>query len=458
MLRAAAAAETAGFPSVSLVCEGFLGQARATGKGLGFTGIPVARLVGHVDAQTTDEMLAHFHAVTVDEVIAGLVGSESGAASTTELEPGAQDVVLSGSIDEITLEFTERGWSDGLPFVPPTRERVLAFFDHTPHAVDASLGLARPSGRELSVWSIAVNGVMAGCRPEQMPVLVAIAEVLADPGYGVEHSGNTTGADALIILNGPSMSTLGFNYGQGALRDGYQANTSVGRWLRLFLRNVCGFTPGEHDKATFGNSARVVLAEDEACLAEIGWPRFCDRFGIAAGADAVTVGRYNSGMIVGSVYGSTPEEILPYLANSLTRVTGWELTHVYGLGHGQYRPLLVLSPILARIFGKAGWSADDVRTALWEQARIPARTFERLIGEFSNLTAGRRTLVDLVNFRKLPRVFAESSDPDRLVPITPDASCIDLAVSGDPYRTNAYVFSNDGPHGFPTAKPITRMA
>jgi hypothetical protein len=453
VLRAAAAAETAGIPSVSLVCEGFLGQAKATGQGLGFDDMRVARLVGHVDAQSAEEMLNNFHAVTVDQVVAGLVGvAVDGAAAA--IEPDQRDTVMSGSIDTIFRTFVDRGWCDGLPFIPPTLERVLSFFDHTDRRPDETLGLARPSGRELTLWSVAVNGVMAGCTPEQMPVLVALAEVIADPGFGVEHSGNTTGADALIVLNGPSMSRLGFNYGQGALRDGFQANTAVGRWWRLYLRNVCGFTPNEHDKATFGNSMRVVLAEDEACLADIGWPRFCDRAGIAPGDDAVTVARYNSGMIVGSVYGSTPEQILPYLANSLTRVTGWELTHLYGLGHGQYRPLLILSPILARIFGKAGWTADDVRQALWERARIPARTFESLIGEWSNLTAGRRTLVDLVNFRKLPRVFAESDNPDRLVPITLDASCIDLAVAGDPSRTNAYVLSNDGPHGFPTSKRI----
>jgi len=299
--------------------------------------------------------------------------------------------------------------------------------------------------------------VMAGCEAVQLPVLLALAEVLLDPHYGVEHSGNTTGADALIVINGSVIDDLGFNHGPGAMRDGAGApNTVVARWLRLFLRNVCGFTADEHDKATFGNSSRVVLAEDEGALAEIGWEPFAATFGHPAGTDAVTVARMNSGAMVGSVFGSTPEQIVPYLADGLARVTGWDLTHVCGLGQGHYSPLLVLSPVLARVFGRAGWSKAQVQQALYEHARIPAWRFEKLIGEWTNLTAGRRTLVELVGAGLVPPVFAETGDPDRLVPIVTSPDKLMIAVAGDPNRTNAYVFSNDGAHGDWTSKAIDR--
>ena len=212
---------------------------------------------------------------------------------------------------------------------------------------------------------------MAGCRPEHLPVLIALTEVLADPGYGAEHSGNTTGADALIVVNGPNATNLGFNHGVGAMREGTHANTSVGRWLRLYLRNVFGFTTDQHDKATFGNSTRVVLAEDSDCLTEIGWPPLSASFGYTAGDDTVTMARMNSGTIIGSVFGSTPDEIIPYLANGLTRVAAWDLTHVYGLGHDQFQPLLVISPILARTFAAAGWSKRDVQDALFDSRQNP---------------------------------------------------------------------------------------
>jgi hypothetical protein len=452
-MRAAIAAETVGIPSVSLVCEGFERQALATGRGLGFDGLRLAVLRGHVDTQTSDDMVAAFISQTVDEVIRGLTDSVAveGAVNT---EPAAIDIVADGTIDEVHQLFVEHGWSDGSPFIPPTRQRVEALLAHAGHDAWKLLGVARPSGRDITLWSIAVNAVMAGVRAEQFPVLVAIAEALVDPHYGVEHSGNTTGADALVIVNGPSMADLGFNSTAGALRDGTQANTSVGRWLRLFLRNVCGFTIDQHDKATFGNSSRVVLAEDHATLRSIGWPTTSEEFGLAKHDDAITIGRINSGMIIGSVFGSTPEMILPYLADGLVRVTGWDLTHLFGLGRGQYRPVLVLSPLLANVFAKARWSKDDIRSALFQQARTPAWHFEKLIGEWSNLTTGRRTLFDLAASGEIPTVFGESEDPNRLVPIVSEPSKFLIVVAGDPNRANAYVMSNDGPHGDWTSKRI----
>ncbi|MCU1396667.1 MAG: hypothetical protein JWM34_5095 [Ilumatobacteraceae bacterium] len=442
-------------PTVSLVCEGFERQARATGRGLGFDGLALAVMRGHVDAQSSEEMLTSFLEHTFQQVVDGLTRPlDIGMAAIAE--PSALDTAVSGSIDEVNRAFGERGWTDGLPIVPPTRARVEAYIAPTGHDPWRTLGIARPSGRDITVWSIAVNAVMVGCEPAHLPVLLAIAEVLIDPHYGVEHSGNTTGADALVVLNGSVIDDLGFNHGPGALREGAHANTSVARWLRMFLRNVCGFTSDEHDKATFGNSARVVLAEDEAALREIGWSSLCADFGHRSGDDVVTIGRINSGIIIGSVVGSTPAEIIPYLADGLVRVSGWDLVHLAGLGHGHYRPLLVLSPLLARTFARAGWSKDDVRTALYEHARLPAWKFEALIGDWSNLAPGRPTLVELVAGGHAPTDFAVSDDPERMVPIVAAPSGLLIAVAGDPGRANAYAMSHDGPHGNWTSAAVDR--
>ncbi len=451
------AAESVGIPSVSIVCEGFVGQARATARGHGFDDLPLAVAAGHVDAQTADEMIASFLDTTMAQIVDGLTarrdpGSSGSVASGDE--PAALDVVASGTIDEILTEFISQGWTDGHPIVPPTRDRVDAFVDATGHDPWKTLGLAASSGRDLTVWSIAVNAVMAGCRPEHLPVLIAIADVLADPAYGAEHSGNTTGADALVVASGPSLDGLGLRAGPGAMREGVHANTAIGRWLRLYLRNVFGFTSDEHDKATFGNPARVVLVEDLACLTEIGWPTLGAAAGFDSTDDTVTLARLNSGTIIGSVFGSTPEAIVPYLGNGLARTASWDLTHVWGLGHDQFQPLLVLSPLLARTFGSAGWSKADVQAALFDHARIPASTFEHMIGAWTNLTAGGPRLVDLVADGSLPPVYAASDDPDRLVPIVTRPERLMIAVAGDPTRTNAYAFSNDGPHGWWTSKRI----
>jgi hypothetical protein len=281
-----------------------------------------------------------------------------------------------------------------------------------------------------------------------------VAEAMADPGYGVEHSGNTPGADTLITVNGPIARQLGFNDEQGVLRDGFQANTTVGRFLRLYLRNVAGFLPWQTDKATYGNTWRVAMAENEAVLARIGWEPSCADFGFAAGDDVVTISRYTGGEVITSVFGQAPDQMVDYLADSLVRITGWELVFTIGMAGGTYRPLLLLSPVLAETIAAAGWSRADLKATLWERARLPASRFEKYLGEWTNLVPGRRKLVDFVNTGKAPRVFAESGDPDRMVPIVSSPEHLGIAVTGDPLRTNAYVFAHNGMLGYPTAKAV----
>jgi len=452
VLRASAAAEEAGVPSVSLTCEGFIGQAATTATGLGLPALPVAIVPGHVDVQTVDELRANVLAVTVEGVIQAL--TEAAEQAEDLAEPDPDHIVFEGTPDEVNRFFYENGWSDGLPIVPPTAARVDAFFRATDRDPDEELGVLLPDRRSATVRSVAVNGVMAGCRPEYMPVLVALVEAMADRRYGVEHSGNTPGAETLIVVNGPIIRRLGFNYQQGALRDGFQANTSIGRFWRLYLRNVAGFLPHRTDKGTFGNTWRVVLAENEEALRQIGWTTIAEDQGRAAGESAVTVSRFTGGTVLASVFGTRPEELIPYLADGIARLVAWEVIFTVGMAVGAQRPLLVLSPILARTLARAGLSKQDVQRRLFEQARIPASRFERYLGEWTNLTPGRPTLRDLARRGRAAPIFAESDDPERLVPVVERPEHIMVAVSGDPLRTNAYVFAHNGILGFPTTKPV----
>jgi hypothetical protein len=452
VLRASALVEGLGVPSVSLTCEGFLGQAVSTSAGLGMPNLPVALVPGHVDVQTAEELRRNVLAVTVDAVIEGLTGAPADAADV--IEPSPTDIVFEGPPDEVNRVFYERGWSDGLPIVPPTEARVREFLRFTDRDADEELGVLLPDLRSATVRSVAVNGVMAGCRPEYMPILVALVEAMADRHYGVEHSGNTPGSDTLIVLNGPIIRDLGFNYQQGALRDGFQANTTVGRFWRLYLRNVAGFHLHKSDKGTFGNTWRVVLAENEEALARIGWPTIAQDQGLAAGVDAVTISRFTGGGVIVSVFGDGPDRMIPYLADGIARHVGWEVIFTVGMADGAQKPLLVLSPILAETLARGGLSKLDVKRRLFEHARIPAWKFERYIGGWTNFTPGRPTLADLVRRGRAPAVFAESDDPNRLVPVVAKAEDIMIAVSGDPLRTNAYVFAHNGILGYPTTKPI----
>ena len=452
MLRASAACEAAGIPTSSLTCEGFIGQARATSVGLGFRGMPLAMVPGHTGVQSREELRRNTLEVVLPNVIANLTQpfvQGEGAA-----EPRARDIVFRGSFEEVNEHFLAQEWSDGLPIVPPTRDRVERFLAHTRHAADEVIGIMLPDRRAATVWSVAVNGVMAGCRPEYMPVLVALAEAMADPAYGVEHSGNTPGAETLILLNGPIVKDLGFNYTQGVMRDGFQANTSVGRFFRLYLRNVAGFLPHRTDKATFGNTWRVVVPENEDLLAKIGWAPVCADMGLPAGVDAVTIARYTGGDVSSSVSGSTPEELLPYIADAVYRRLSWQLLFTTSAGAGSLRPLILLTPILAETIARAGWSKRDVQQYLFDHARITAWEFERIMRDWNR--RGIWNLAEEVREGRIPAFFAESGDPERTVPLVWAPEHYMVAVTGDPLRTNAYVYAHNGQLGFPVTRQIFR--
>jgi hypothetical protein len=451
VLRVSAIAENASVPTSSLCCEGFVGQAKTTSVGLGFPNLPVATVPGHVDVQTPDKLISNIRNVTVDQVIANLTGDIPAAVQAKE--PTPDEIVFSGSFEEVNRLFIENGWSDGLPIVPPTQDKIAEFLAFTDQDPDHVIGRLLPDNRLATVWNVAVNGVMAGCRAEYMPILVALAEAMVDPQYGVEHSGNTPGAETLIVLNGPLIRELDFNFEQGALRDGFQPNTAIGRFWRLFLRNVAGFLLHGSDKGTFGNTWRVVLAENEACLNQINWSSISGDAGIAAGESAVTVSRFTGGNVIVSVFGDRAEKCLPYLADALTTHTTWELVFTVGMTKGTYRPLLVLSPLIAETIAASGFTKQDVQQWLFENARIPAWSFEQYMSEWTNLVPGKRSLNDLVRLGKAPQDFA-GNDKDRLVPIVTEAEHIMIAVSGDPMRSNCYFFVHNGMLGFPTTKQV----
>ena len=451
-MRASAVVEKAGIPTATLVCDGFLGQAAAITPGLGIESLPIARIVGHVDGQSHQELKQNIEETTTVEVIESLIKTPSNKAISNFYQDN--EIATQGSFDEINAVFEEKGWSDGIPIIPPTADRIALFLEQTPDDPNRIIGVLQPSGSAATVRNVAINGIMANCRPEYMPVLVAIAEVLCDPEYGVEHSGDTTGGEALIILNGPIIKTLKFNCTGAALRDGYRANTTVGRFLRLYLRNVAGIRPDGADKVTFGHTWRVVLAENERELQNIGWQPFSSDQGFRSGENVVTLGRFTSGGGIGSIFGNDPLEIVRYLADGLVRQTSWELVFTVGFAQGTYRPLLVLSPLVANTLMSSGMSKEELRKHLFEYAKIPASKFESYVGLWTNLLPGRPTLKQLVDAGTAASHFAVSDDPNRLVPIVEKPEDILLVVSGDPFRSNAYAFGSNGMHGFPTSKRI----
>ena len=450
MLRASAAGEGAGVPSSTLVCEGFLGLAGAASIGLGFPDLPLARVAGHPGVQSREMLQKNTLEVTLDRVIDNLLKTPAVAKSGNE--PGPRDVIVRGGFDEVNDYFYAHGLADGLPIVPPTVARVEQFLRYTERGPDESLGNLLPDSRAATVWSIAVNGVMAGCRPEYMPVLVALVEAMADPAYGVEHSGNTPGGETLIVLNGPIIRELEFNYTQGVMRDGFRANTSIGRFWRLYLRNVAGFLPHRNDKATFGNTWRVVVAENEEVVAKIGWTPNSADMGFAAGDNTVTIARYTGGNHISSVSGSTPGEMMPYLCDAMVKQNSWQIMFTVGQGMGTLRPLMLVSPIIAETIAGWGWSKQDLQRHLFEHARITAREFERILRDWTQKPVWN--LAEEEKAGRIPKIYHESDDPERRVPLVWRTGDFMIVVTGDLTRNSVYIFAHNGVLGFPVAKRI----
>ena len=153
--------------------------------------IGIAMVPGHTGVQSKEQLRENILGVTQYNVVNALL--EKPADGTLEDEPSARDIVATGTLDEINEYFITHELSDGLPIMPPTQARIDAFLRYTERKPDEVLGILLPDMRAATIWSIAVNGVMAGCRPEYMPVLVALIEAMCDPYYGNEHSGNTFG-------------------------------------------------------------------------------------------------------------------------------------------------------------------------------------------------------------------------------------------------------------------------
>jgi hypothetical protein len=448
VLRAAAIVEKLGIPTASIIGSGFLKQAEVVSKGLG---VPLAIGVypGAPMVDSEEVLREKVRTSLVPGLVEGLTGAAPQAtASTAEPAPGT--VVFRGSFDEVQEHFHDQLWSDGLPVVPPTRERVDAFLRHTDRAFDEVLAVVPQEGREASILSIAVNGVMAGCRPEYMPILVAAVEALVEPRFHLQDAGSTPGWEPVVIVSGPIAKELGFHAGQGMMRVGRQANTSVGRFLRMYLRNVCGLRipPGAGDKGSIAQSFLVAMAEDEDAVAEIGWPTFGEDQGFARGDNVVTV---QSVVAITSPIYSAGDQALTHV-QQWAEVIGGSFTYWAhaALKKGLWGPLIVASPSVARVIASQ-WSKDEVRA--WLKANMRA-TAERMTHYARMTSTPTFDLAQLVAERVLPPEYAASPDPGRLVDIVIRAEEIRILVAGDAGRNQSRAYQSNHIQGPPTSKRV----
>jgi hypothetical protein len=254
--------------------------------------------------------------------------------------------------------------TDGLPVVPPTRARVEAAVAAAGRPRDELIGLVAPAFGRATVEKVAVNAVMAGCRPEYMPVVVAGVEALCDEGFSlVGISGTTDAVAPVFVVNGPVRGALGINSGAGALGPGHRANATVGRALRLVWVNLGRGSAGAISMSTFGNPGRYACCFGEH--EEVSpWPSLHVEHGFAP--DESTVAALPGEPLQAVVDGEsrTAADVLTTVARSLEVVASHRTASLGDM-------LLLVSPMHARTIAGDGWSKADVRRYLWE--RLEAR-------------------------------------------------------------------------------------
>jgi hypothetical protein len=449
VVRASMVAEKAGVPSTTIVATSFLRQAAANARGEGMADLCVSEFPGVIMNQSAEELRRNTAEVLVPNIIRELTRTVTIAAEVVEPKP--RSIVFKGTLDEVNEYFLEKQWSDGLPIVPPTIERVEAFLRFTDRDPDEVLGVIQPENREATIWSAAVNGVMSGCRPEYMPILIGIVEAMSEPNFYARDFGATPGLEPLVILNGPIIKQLNFNFETAVMRVGRQANTSIGRFARMHMRNIVGlrFAPDDSDKASIGLGMNVVLAENEDAVTEVGWTSFAEGLGFARGENVVTVQSVMASTIPIYTAGNTAKEHLDTLVEIFGGTcAGWAHT---GIKKGKNFPVLIISPGVAKIMARDGLSKRDVQQYLFDHTKIVVRTLTRHAWELGY------TSYDLHQLHAdgmISSAYTESHDPERKVPVFIKPEAIGIVLSGDPGRNQSKGYVQNQSHGYPTGKKI----
>jgi len=323
---------------------------------------------------------------------------------------------LAGAIEAVY----SKGWSDGLPCVPPERELVDRCIAASGRAAAELVGDIPPRGGRATIERIAANAVMAGCLPEYMPVVVTAIEAVLDERFNLRGvQGSTHLCTPLLIVNGPLASTLGINGGANCFGQGWRANATIGRAVKLVLTNVGGATPGDADKATFGHPGKYTycIAENEAASP---WEPLHVERGFAADDSCVTVYPAGAPHNVNQPSSDAAEDLLLTMAGSMNYLGN---VHFRVMGES----LVVFGPEHAEVIARGAWSKQQAREFLFENARRPMPEIH--IGGHDR----EPTQVSL-----WPH-WLDASDHTQLVPVARRAEDIGLIVAGGPGRHSLYI-------------------
>ena len=335
----------------------------------------------------------------VESIIAGLTRkngkAELGTYSVEKShDPETEKLITVPSDPAALFHFVSaRGWSDGLPVVPPTRAAVDAMIGASGLKRDHVLGTIPPLNGIATAEKIAANAVMAGCLPEYFPLVLAEVTGMLQPGFNLDGVQTTTGNVApLAIINGPCRKTLEINCGANVLGQGWRANATIGRAIRFVMTNIGGAVPGLYDKSTVGQPAKYTfcVGENEE---ESPWESLHVQRGFNREADAV------------SMFGCSGVNSAVDMAsqNAKGLLKTFALTMIGGMTSGvtSTEVMFVICPEHVQIMFKEGYAKADIRAALFEMARVP---FEKISDDNLELLSKRRPSWFKNNARELGAV------------------------------------------------------
>ncbi|MCG8417560.1 MAG: thioredoxin family protein [Proteobacteria bacterium] len=280
------------------------------------------------------------------------------------------------SLEDPNEAMFDRGWTDGLPVVPPTEARVLAMLKGTTRAPHEVVAVVPPDLVECTVEKVAINAVMAGCAPEYLPVVLAAVEAACTDTFNMHGLLATTmPVGPVIIVNGPIGQRIGMNAGRNVFGQGNRANSTIGRALQLVVRNVGGGRPGDIDCATHGNPGKVgfCFAEDEEGSP---WEPLSVHRGLDPGVDAVTLFPGEGPRCVIDQLSRDPDSLARSFAASLRALYHPKLV----LG---FDCILAIAPDHARVFQEAGWDRARLSGRLFELLQIPGQELRRGAGDMA---------------------------------------------------------------------------
>jgi hypothetical protein len=323
-----------------------------------------------------------------------------------------------GAVSELMFE---AGWTDGLPTVPPTRELVNKFIEVSGRAADERIATLLPLGGLATVERVAANTVMAGCKPEYMPVVIAALEAMVGDSFNLNGMQCSTHmASPLVIVHGPIRKTLDINCAGNAFGQGWRANATIGRAVKLALVNIGGARPPHVDKATLGQPGKFTFCVGENEEASPWEPLHVER-GLSASDSAVTVYGAEGLHNVNNQMVNSPVDFLTTMASMMATLGS---NHSYLMGES----FVVLGPEHADVCANAGWKKSDVKQFLFEHARVPHRLL-KLGGIYGPATE---------KYDYWPR-WVDRNNDDELVPIARRAEDITIVVVGGAGRHSAYL-------------------